>query len=256
MFKPLTNVIVPNWSLPVNVKAVFTSRQGGVSASPWNSFNLGVNTKDTEQALKANRNLLAKALPQRLGVQWLKQVHATQTYIAKSDASEDLPTADICFTRNQNIACAVLTADCLPILVCDSAGVEIAAVHAGWRGLAQGILQSAISQFSSAADELSVWIGPSICQKHFEVGQEVVEAMLKVKLVTQDELPYVSIPSNTEPGKSYLDLTEIAKRNLQKLGVKDISCESLCTYCDTENFYSYRRDGETGRMASLIWIEN
>lgn len=251
-----SKVIVPNWSKPTNIKAVFTSRQGGVSSSPWDSFNLGLNTQDDEQSLKTNRDMLAKDLPNNLKIQWLKQVHAAQVYAAKFDSSENLPTADICFTTEQSIACAVLTADCLPILICDKLGTEVAAVHAGWRGLVCGVLQNAIEQFTSPVEELSIWIGPAICQNHFEVGQEVIEAMLEAQLFSQSELPYVSLPSERETSKSYLNLVEIAKRKLQQLGVIHISGGQFCSYCDVKNFYSYRRDGETGRMASLIWIEN
>lgn len=249
-------VIVPNWPRPANIKTIFTSRQGGVSPPPWNSLNLGLNTQDNEQNLKINRSLLSKDLPSDLEIQWLKQVHAAQVYTAKIDSSENLPTADICFTTEKNIACAMLTADCLPILICNQLGTEVAAVHAGWRGLVCGVLQNAVSQFTSSSENLSVWIGPAICQNHFEVGQEVIEAMLEAQLFSQNELIYVSRPSEKEAGKSYLDLVEIAKRKLKKLGVTHIFGGQFCTYCDTENFYSYRRDGETGRMASLIWISS
>ena len=281
------SLINPEWPVPPQIKAVSTTRQGGSSPATWDSFNLGVNTQDLAANIVTNRSLFAAELPAGLKIQWLKQVHGIEAFRADhstldstldspsfcapnsgghsdpdldSDtglqfSSENLPAADICYSREKGLACAVLTADCLPILICDRQGSEIAAVHAGWRGLVKGVLPEALSKFSAAPKDLVVWIGPGISLRYFEVGGEVVDAMFDANLLTEPRLASLSRPSLKDKNKQYLDLPGIAKHQLAALGVDKVFGGSLCTYADPDRFFSYRRDGETGRMASLIWIE-
>lgn len=256
MAKGTKELIIPDWQVSPRVKSLVTTRLGGSSPEPWHSLNLGVNTEDSWQNIQANRALLSTHLPSGLKVQWLKQDHGSSSFAADTEVSEILPTADICFSRDSGVACAVLTADCLPILVCNSAGTEVAAVHAGWRGLADGVLAKALANFSSLAKDLSIWIGPAISVDAFEVGREVVEAMLQAGLFKADELDSLSKAHQTDVNKIYLDLCGIARNELLSLGVEHISGGQYCSYLDAERFYSYRRDGETGRMASLIWIDS
>jgi hypothetical protein len=248
-------LIIPDWQISPPVNSLVTTRAGGNSPEPWHSFNLGVNTGDSWQNIQANRLLLSTHLPSNLKIQWLKQVHGSKSFTADTGTSEVLPTADICYSRSSGVACAVLTADCLPILICNSAGSEVAAVHAGWRGLVDGVLAKALANFSSSAKDLSIWIGPAISVDVFEVGREIVEAMIQAGLFKADELDNLSKPHQTDMDKIYLDLFGIARNELLSLGVEHISGGQYCSYLDEERFYSYRRDGETGRMASLIWID-
>lgn len=248
-------LIIPDWQVPPRIKSLVTTRLGGTSPEPWQSFNLGVNTGDFWQNIQANRALLSNHLPSNLKVQWLKQVHGSNHFTADITTSEILPTADICYSRSSGVACAVLTADCLPILISNSAGTEVAAVHAGWRGLVDGVLPRALAIFSSPAKDLSIWIGPAISLDAFEVGREVVEAMLQAGLFEADELDSLSKQHQTDLNKINLDLYGIARNKLLSLGVAHISGGQYCSYFDAERFFSYRRDGETGRMASLIWID-
>lgn len=248
-------LIIPGWRVPPQVKSLVTTRLGGISPEPWRSFNLGVNTEDSWQNIQANRALLSNHLPSGLKVQWLKQVHGSNYFTADAETSAILPTADICYSSSSGVACAVLTADCLPILISNSEGTEVAAVHAGWRGLVDGVLARALASFSSPAKDLSIWIGPAISLDAFEVGREVVEAMLQAELFKADELDSLSKQHQTDLNKIYLDLYGIARNKLLSLGVEHISGGQYCSYFDAERFYSYRRDGETGRMASLIWID-
>ncbi len=253
-------LIVPDWQVSSRVKCLVTTRVGGVSPEPWTSLNLGVNTQDTWRNIEANRALLSAQLPKDLTIQWIEQVHGTDSYTAdaaipNTGALELLPTADICYSRDSGVACAVLSADCLPILISNSAGTEVAAVHAGWRGLVAGVLEKALINFSSSTQELLVWMGPAISLDAFEVGGEVTEAMLNAGLFHATELGSLSKAHPTDSNKLFLDLSGIARNKLLSLGVKHISGGEYCSYFDEEKFYSYRRDGETGRMASLIWIE-
>ena len=276
-------LIYPEWPVPAQIRAVSTTRQGGSSLAPWNSLNLGVNTQDLAANIVTNRSLLAAKLPAGLKIQWLKQVHGigavkadhsafeSASYFAPRSArysnsdfssdsslqfsSENLPEADICYSREKGLACAVLTADCLPILICNRQGNEIAAVHAGWRGLVKGVLPEALSKFSVAPKDLMVWIGPGISQGYFEVGREVAHAMFDANLLTEPRLASLSRPNLKDKNKHYLDLPGVAKYQLADLGVAKVFGSSLCTYAHPDRFFSYRRDGETGRMASLIWID-
>lgn len=267
MVKPSDRLIRPNWgvppnvpanslpSFPPNIGALVTTRLGGASTEPWNSLNLGINTADSREMIEKNRKILTSLLPRGLQIQWLRQVHGSKGISIESIVLQEPPEADFCFTRTKEIACAVLTADCLPILISNSAGTEIAAVHAGWRGLASDVLGEAISSFHSRPKELVAWIGPCISQDAFEVGTDVLDAMENADHLKGFDLDSIAKAHPENSAKYYLDLVAIARYNLLRLGVKSVFGGELCSYFDSERFFSYRRDGETGRMASLIWIQ-
>ena len=246
-------LIWPSWQKPEGIGAISTTRLGGLSPAPWNSLNLGINTGDSLKNIEANRAVLAQPMHD-IPVQWLRQVHGSNGVVLQKDVLMDLPEADFSYTNKKGIACAVLTADCLPILICNVAGTEIAAVHAGWRGLSSGVIASALRQFDSSPSDLMAWIGPSIHQKSFEVGAEVVQAMSNSESLSSSDVDKFCIPHAQVFGKFFLDLVGIARINLSDLGVDKVYGGNLCSYSDPERFFSYRRDGETGRMASLIWI--
>lgn len=249
------SLVLPDWSVPKWVGGFVTTRMGGCSPAPWDSMNLGINTSDSCDNVRKNRQTLMGFLPPGIEVQWMKQVHGPDGVIVEKCISGEPPTADFCYTSTPGIACAVLTADCLPVLICNQQGSEVAAVHAGWRGIAGGVLQQAIDVFQSPAAELQAWIGPCIGQRAFEVGAEVPEAMLDAGLVSSKELNSLMIASPKGQAKVCLDLAGLVRQGFQALGVTSIHGGSFCTYSEPRKFFSYRRDGETGRMASLIWID-
>ena len=243
--------LIPDWPAPTNVRALFTTRVGGCSQTPFDSLNLALHVGDDEAAVNRNRSLLSRAgVPER--VQWLQQVHGIQVVEAGEEGWT--LTADGCFTREPNVVCAVMTADCLPVLLCDQAGSQVSAVHAGWRGLADGVLRSAVSCFKEP-ENLLACLGPAIGQRHFEVGVEVLEAFYNsaVDEVHLGMIGAAFAPSRSRPLKYHADLALLARAELAALGVTRVYGGGYCTYADGSRFYSYRRDGDTGRMAALIW---
>ncbi len=248
-------LLLPDWSVPKWVGGIATTRLGGCSPAPWDSMNLGINTSDSFANVCVNRDILKGFLPPGTEVQWMKQVHGSQGVIVEKCIYSEPPTADFCYTSTPGIACAVLTADCLPILICNRQGTEVAAVHAGWRGIAGGVLEQALDVFQSPGRELEVWIGPCIGQRAFEVGPEVLEAMLDAGLVSKKELDSLVVSSPKGQSKVCLDLVGLVRKVFLSLGVNRIYGGTFCTYSEPRKFFSYRRDGETGRLASLIWID-
>ena len=237
----MLNLITPNWPAPSKVKAFTTTRQGGYSQAPYDSLNLGDHVDDDPKAVAANRAKLRKLLPTE--PVWLKQVHSTKIVTANTSC-----TADAAMTTELNKVCVILTADCLPVLFCDRAGTSVAAVHAGWRGLAGGILEATLQRFNQKPENLLVWLGPAIGPQAFEVGAEVRQAFT-------DYLPQAIEafkPSRT--GHWLADLYLLARQRLAHHGVTQVFGGEFCTYSDAQRFYSYRRDKITGRMASLIWL--
>lgn len=238
---------LPGW--PSNVQMFYTTRTGGNSAEPYAGLNLGLHVGDREESVLKNREQLLGHLPAKSQVAWLDQVHGTNIVPAIKSLREPL-RADGCWTRAPAIACAVMVADCLPVLLCDRKGSTVAAVHAGWRGLAAGVLESAVSAMDIAPKDLLAWLGPAISKRRFEVGPEVKSAL------TQDIAPptgdafFSACPSN--PGHYFADLPALAQQRLRALGLSDVRCLNACTASDPERFFSYRRDGVTGRMACLI----
>jgi len=247
-------MIVANWQAPPHIKAFTTIRDGGISGAPFASNNLGLHVGDSPDAVATNRALLRQQLPDE--PLWLEQVHSTTIvngdYAVNDDSavsSANIPTADGAITQVANRVMAVMTADCLPLLICDSRGQQVAAVHAGWRGLADGIIEQCIAQFNVPPQNLMVWLGPAIGANAFEVGQDVVDCFVAQR--PQD------LGCFTEVGDKYLaDLYQLARSRLGDLGVRQISGGDYCTYTQEDLFFSYRRDGQTGRMVSVIWIES
>lgn len=236
--------IVPDWPAPASVRACVTTRAGGVSQPPFEGFNLGDHVADDPQAVAHNRQFLAKTLGCRPA--WLSQVHSTAVVVADP---EHVRQADACWTDQAGLACAILTADCLPVLFCDRAGSKVAAAHAGWRGLAGGILEASLAALQLPPEDVLVWLGPAIGPQAFEVGPEVREAFLSVH--AQAEMAFV--PS-AHAGRFMADLYALARIRLAAQGVNAVFGGGFCTYTEPR-FYSYRRSAQTGRLASLVWLE-
>jgi len=242
-------LIRASWSAPAQIHALTTTRLGGVSRAPYNGLNLGDHVGDVAADVASNRNLLVQATGLNTPPQWLQQVHGIEVVEAKSDAQ--VRRADACFTATPGQACIVMTADCLPVLFTNRQGTRVAAAHAGWRGLAAGVLENTLKSFSPE-DEVLAWLGPAIGPLAFEVGGEVKQAFVE----QHQEAESAFKTSPTHPADRYLaDIYQLARIRLKSAGVVEVSGGEHCTFSDTENFFSYRRDGDTGRMASLIWIE-
>lgn len=234
---------------PENVQAITTTRQflpeviG--SNSPFNQFNLGEHVGDDPIQVSKNREYLRKSiLPSGCHIQWLNQVHGADVAVIKNSPQEVI-TADAAFTNLKNIGLAIMTADCLPIILASKDGSEIAAIHGGWRPLAAGIIKNTLSHFSAQAKDIYVWLGPCIGANAFEVGKEVRDVFAAI----DHQLAQCFVP---QQGKYLGDLHAIAKFQLTSLGIENISALDECTYSLPEKYFSYRRDGQTGRMASIV----
>ena len=238
------DLIVPSWPAPANVRTIQTTRDGGVSTPPYDSLNLGDHVADDALHVAANRQRLQPWLPSE--PVWMRQVHGTAVVCA--DKASCLPEADAAYARQPNTVCTVMTADCLPVLLCDRAGTVVAAVHAGWRGLLAGVIESAIREMAVAPDTILVWLGPAIGPQAFEVGAEVRQAF-----VARDAASASAFVPHGE-GKWLADLYLLARRRLAAVGIHAVYGGEYCTHADRRRFFSYRRDGVTGRMASMIWL--
>lgn len=252
--KQLENIIIPDWPAPANVRSCITTRTGGVSQAPYESNNLALHVGDNPEDVRRNRQFLSESLQLARQPQWLEQIHGVKVVTARDD--ERVRTADGSYTLEPGQACVVMTADCLPVLLCDERGTQVAAVHAGWRGLAKGILERALDRFSCPASQLLAYLGPAIAQPHFEVGIDVLEVFFRAARspLHSDEIAAAFKPSQ-RPMHFYADIYALARAELSALGVEAIYGGDYCTYADAERFYSYRRDKITGRMASLIWLQ-
>lgn len=243
----MLDLILPDWPAPSCVKALATTRGGGVSQPPFDSLNLGDHVEDNLKYVSENRALLAQQLSLPSSPLWLSQCHGT--HVIEPQHWQPGITADGITSRSEDQVCAVLTADCLPILLCQQDGQQVAAVHAGWRGLAAGIIEQAVAQFERP-QTLLAWLGPAIGPQHFEVGQDVFDAFYN-----HDQQAKVAFKAG-RPGHYFADLYLLARQHLHALGIEQIYGGDFCTFEDEARFFSYRRDGKTGRMASLIWIDN
>ena len=241
-----SNWIIPDWPLPPHVKACVTTCRGGVSQGGFSGLNLARHVGDEPDRVMTNRHLLNSHLP--AAPCWLNQVHGVN--VATYPFS-DVPEADAVIARDANQICAVLTADCLPVLFCAEVGQAVAAAHAGWRGLAAGVLEATLAEMAVRPETVSAWLGPAISQKAFEVGEEVREVFLSGCLA--DEAAF--IPSKN-PGKWMADLYALARARLKRAGVGSVYGGAYCTYQQSELFFSFRREPVCGRFASLIWIEH
>lgn len=237
--------IEPEWDAPAGVRAIVTTRGGGVSAAPYASLNLAMHVGDDPARVTANRRGVYEALDLPAEPAWLEQVHGTDVV---SLPCADSPTGDAAVASAPGLVCAVLVADCLPIFLATRAGDRVAIAHAGWRGLAAGVVESAIAGMGSDPGNLVAWLGPSIGPAAFEVGPEV-----RTNFVSRD----AGAARDFRPGRDgryFADLPSLARRRLAGAGVRSIQASGLCTHADAARFYSYRRDGVTGRMAALCWI--
>lgn len=236
--------LTPDWPAPESVRACVTTREGGVSQPPFDSCNLGEHVSDDPVAVAENR----RRLVDRLGCQpaWLSQVHGIA--VVAADLGQVIE-ADGNWTSTPGIACTAMTADCLPALFCNRAGTRVAAAHAGWRGLASGVLESALDALAVPPEEVLVWLGPAIGPAAFEVGGEVREAFMQ-----QHEAAHEAFVPSVNAGKFMADIYQLARIRLAARGVQAVYGGGLCTYNDPR-FFSYRRNSRTGRFASLIWLQ-
>lgn len=241
-------LIRADWQAPDHIHALTTTRLDGVSQAPFDGLNLGDHVGDQLEAVDENRQMLMKALGLTVPPQWLSQVHGVRIVEAQPD--NKVREADGCWSSAAGQACVVMTADCLPVLITDRKGTRVAAAHAGWRGLASGVLEATLAHFPDPED-LLVWMGPAIGPLAFEVGSEVREQFVRA-LPASDEAFQVS---PTDSSKWLADIYQLASLRLRAAGVKHVSGGDYCTFTESDYFYSYRRDGQTGRMASLIWID-
>lgn len=254
---PIRNhCLIPEWPAPNNVKALQTMRLGGVSGSPYDSFNLGDHVGDVPLAVERNRMLLEPLLPSE--PVWLKQVHGVKVVDAAQAAC--WPEADACISTHPGAVCVVMTADCLPVLLCDDQGSVVGAAHAGWRGLCDGVIEQTVQAMKVPPATLMAWLGPAIGAQAFEVGDEVRVAF--VGRQPQAAAAFVPSPFKREGGalapgeeKKWLaDIYQLARLRLHALGITRIYGGGLCTYTDRARFFSYRREGVTGRMGTFVWL--
>ena len=252
--------LIPNWPAPANVRALMTTRQGGGSAAPFDSFNTATHVDDAPAAVVANRVLLRQALPTE--PLWLNQIHGNA--IARFDAAPNdnpsVPDADASVAFEPGQVCVVQTADCLPVLFCDAAGTVVAAAHAGWRGLAGGVLEETVRAMQVDPANIMAWMGAAIGPNAFEVGDEVREAFVAQHPLTAVAFTPAFRPAfpgtlDETPRKWLADIYALARIRLAAIGVEQVFGGGLCTFNDTARFYSYRRESRTGRMASLIWLQ-
>src|ERR1035437_2138684 len=250
----LTNyLLVPDWPAPANVRTLQTTRLGGVSIAPYVSLNLGDHVGDAPLSVARNRMLLGAVLPGE--PVWLEQVHGTA--VADADGAvcqtqacpESSRRADACIARRDGSVCVVMTADCLPVLLCDGQGAVVAAVHAGWKGLAAGVIEATVHAMKVPPQNLMAWLGPAISQQAFEVGEEVRATFVDANQAAA--AAFIPGPS----GKYLADIYALARLRLNALGITQIYGGDRCTYRESEQFFSYRRDGVTGRMGTFIWLE-
>lgn len=246
-------LIRPDWPAPKSVVALTSCRSGGHSAAPWDSLNLGLHVGDNAADVHGNRALLASACEGLQSIQWLDQVHGVEVVHALPGAV-GAPSADASISNTPGVACAVMTADCLPVLFSNLDGTAVAAAHAGWRGLAAGVLENTVARFACPGDQLLVWLGPAIGPQSFEVGPEVMATFITDEQgPAAEQLASFFQPSPDRKGHFLADLYALARYRLAAVGVHAVYGGGYCTYRDTQRFYSFRRDGQTGRMVTLIY---
>lgn len=243
------HIIAADWQSPPGVHACVTTRLGGVSQAPFDSLNLATHVGDNPAAVTENRARLQSLLTLPSAPLWLNQVHGVAVADESIACADDCATADAAYTDQPDVVLSVLTADCLSVAFASVDGCELAVAHAGWRGLAAGVLESTLARFKASPESIQAWMGPAIGPQHFEVGAEVRAAFMAVLPNAQAAF----VPTG-EAGKYLADLPALARQRLMRAGLKQISGGDLCTVRSPDLFYSYRRDGgRTGRMATLIW---
>jgi YfiH family protein len=237
--------IEPDWSAPPTVRALTTTRRGGISTGAWASLNLAAHVGDDPMAVAENRARLRTELALPVEPAWLQQVHGIAVVSPEREGS----CADACVSGEIGSVCAVMTADCLPVVFCNRRGTRVAVAHAGWRGLLAGVLESTLIAFDDPADEVLAWLGPAIGPETFEVGEEVRAAFVKAQPTAEVHF------RAARPGHWLADLYGLARQRLAGAGVVAVSGGDYCTLSDAHRFFSYRRDGVTGRMATLVWLQ-
>jgi hypothetical protein len=246
--------ITPDWPAPVGVRAFISTRMGGVSLPPFASNNVGLHVGDDPFAVEKNRARLSVQLGLQKTPQWLEQIHGVKVVAAKADGV--VRTADGSYSNQRGQACLVMTADCLPILLCDKQGSQVAALHCGWRSLAKGICARGLQKFNGNPGDIMAYLGPAIAQPNFEVGVDVLDAFFKsARSHEHREQIAAAFVSAHRPLHFFADIYALARAELAALGVMATYGGGYCTYAEADRFYSYRRDKVTGRMASLIWLE-
>ncbi len=241
----LEHCLIPDWPAPANVQALQTTRNGGYSVAPYASLNLGSHVGDAPLTVARNRMLFSSLVPSE--PVWLNQVHGLK--VADAGHAGCLPEADASISTHPGAVCVVMTADCLPVLLCDDKGTVVGTAHAGWRGLCDGVIEATVSAMQVSASTLMAWLGPAIGPAAFEVGDEVRAAFV----AQQPHAAAAFVASNQ--GKWLANIYLLARLRLQALGVTRIYGGDLCTFSDPQRFYSYRRDGVTGRMGTFIWLK-
>lgn len=245
----MNNIVLPNWPAPKNVKAFGSTRLGGSSTGVYQGLNLGMHVNDDNNIVQANRDEIVQLHNMPTSPVWLNQTHSTKV-VELFKPTQQVLDADGSITSHNKIVCAVMTADCLPVLLTNTDGTQVAAVHAGWRGLADGILENAVQQFTKPS-QVMAWLGPAIGPSAFEVGEDVYQTFTQHDSHAQDA--FIQHPSHSN--KWLADMSILATQRLNQAGVEQVFASQRCTFSEPENFYSYRRDGVTGRQATFIWIE-
>ncbi len=240
------NYLTPNWSAPKNIHALMTLRYDGYSQGLFSGLNLAAHVEDDLQTVEQNRQLLVQQLSLPSEPVWLNQSHSTRVIVANTNTLDR--NADASFTTQSGVVCAVLTADCLPLLICTEDGEQVAAIHAGWRGLLDGIITETVKALQT--QRLLVWLGAAIAKECFIVGDEVRDAF--IQRYPNFAAGFQPIIKNNQQ-QWLADIYQLSRIELRELGVENISGGEYCTVCDQQRFYSFRRDQITGRMASLIW---
>jgi len=241
------NNLIANWDAPKNISAITTLRSVGKSLAPYDQNNLALHVGDNEKHVLENRHALIKNLNLPGDPIWLNQTHSTKCIRVEED--DDDREADATVTQSKETPLVIMTADCLPIVLCNKSGTEIAAIHAGWRGLANGIIENTLNKIISKNETMLAWIGPSICESCFEIGNDVYDSFIK-------NYPFTKETFNINLKSSYANLPKMAELILNANGVENVYQSNACTYELKNKFYSYRREKQTGRIATLIWFNN
>ena len=240
------NNLIANWDAPKNISAITTLRSVGKSLAPYDQNNLALHVGDNEKHVLENRLALIKNLNLPGDPIWLNQTHSTKCIRVEEDDDRE---ADATVTQSKESPLVIMTADCLPIVLCNKSGTEIAAIHAGWRGLANGIIENTLNKIISKNETMLAWIGPSICESCFEIGNDVYDSFIK-------NYPFTKETFNINLKSSYANLPKMAELILNANGVENVYQSNACTYELKNKFYSYRREKQTGRIATLIWFNN
>ncbi len=246
LWKWMIEIIRADWPATERVQAFTTTRSGGVSEDCYQSLNLASHVNDNPAHVERNRQRLRQQLNLPADPLWLNQTHSTQVICADNPLTLD---GDAAFSRQANTVCTVLTADCLPVLIANKAGDCVAAAHAGWRGLLAGVIENTINAMAQNPDELMVWIGPAISAHVFEVGADVRQAFMDA--MPDGEQAF----EQTDESHWLADMVKLARMKLHRKGIDDVYGGDYCSYQNAQQFFSYRRDGETGRMGSFIWVK-